>query len=146
LILFDLDSFKSVNDRYGHAVGDQVLCEIARRITAHAPPDSCTARLGGDEFVVLLTPATLPREDLLNCARRIRDHVAAPITVADARLRVTTSAGAAILPIEHADQLLSAADKAMYRAKRTAYGLIGPDLAERLRFAGHTAERGDVGR
>lgn len=118
LILFDLNGFKAINDRYGHGVGDRVLCDITGRICAHATLGSWVARLGGDEFAVLLTPAALAREDPLTCAHRIRTHIADPIAIGDSRVTVTASAGVATLPAESPEQLLLAADTAMYRAKR----------------------------
>jgi diguanylate cyclase (GGDEF)-like protein len=123
LILLDLDAFKPINDRYGHGVGDEVLCEIARRITAQVSSGCCVARLGGDEFVVLLSGATVVDEELALCARQICARIADPIGVGDVQLRVTASAGMAVLPAERADRLLSAADEAMYQAKRTIWRL-----------------------
>ena len=55
LLYVDLDDFKLINDRYGHAVGDQVLIEIARRFMSEVGPKDCVARMGGDEFAVLFT-------------------------------------------------------------------------------------------
>lgn len=126
VILLDLDRFKPINDGHGHEVGDEVLRHVAGRIAGPAAGAACVARLGGDEFVVLLHPRASAGE----AARHAHDRAAAlcggirePIVVDALTLTVTISAGVAVLPTHRVDRLLSAADKAMYRAKRTANGI-----------------------
>lgn len=121
-ILVDLDDLKPVNDRHGHAVGDAVLTEIARRIRDSLPRSACAARLGGDEFVVLMVSdpsfprATRQTEQL---ARALCDSIRRPVRTAQVPISVTASAGLAVLPAHRIDHLLIAADIAMYRAKAT---------------------------
>lgn len=132
LLLLDLDRLKFVNDRYGHSTGDAVLVEIARRISQQAAPVVSAARLGGDEFVVVLAPAA--HTDVSQYAEEyacaLRRTIGTPVTVEDLTLRVTASVGIAVLPAADTDQLLDAADQAMYRAKHTGAGICRyyPDL------------------
>jgi diguanylate cyclase (GGDEF)-like protein/PAS domain S-box-containing protein len=116
-VLFcDLDGFKSVNDTYGHDVGDTVLRVVAARLTEQVRPcDTVVARLGGDEFVVLAADLTL--SDAEGLAARIERCVAGPIAVGGVTVTITVSIG--ITPLTHRSpaQLLRDADTAMYRAK-----------------------------
>ncbi|TDC66844.1 GGDEF domain-containing protein [Micromonospora sp. KC207] len=116
-IVLDLDDFKQVNDRYGHAAGDQVLISVAERLAAFAG-DNLVARLGGDEFAGLLTTPTVDRRWLEHASRRLCESLAAPIPLRGFSLRVTASVGLA--PVTCSTQLTEAldrADAAMYRAK-----------------------------
>lgn len=116
-VVLDLDDFKQINDRYGHAAGDQVLISVAQRLAAFAGDDPVT-RLGGDEFAGLLTTPGVDRRWLEHATRRLRDVVAAPIPLRGVSLRVTASIGLA--PVTGPGQLTEAldrADAAMYRAK-----------------------------
>ncbi|RRR99226.1 diguanylate cyclase [Glycomyces terrestris] len=122
LLAIDLDRFKAVNDTYGHPVGDQVLIELARRVTGQIREVDLAFRHGGEEFMVLL-----PETDAAGAAavaeRLGRSVAARPFKVNDAsggrELRVTVSIGVAVLG-EHADtanEILAAADEALYAAK-----------------------------
>ncbi len=119
VVLFcDLDGFKQVNDRIGHAAGDQVLVEIARRLERALRPGDLVGRLGGDEFVVIL-----PRADQAVCdevAERIRALLTEPILAGDELVEVDVSIGAAATG-DHptAARLLATADDAMYAVKQT---------------------------
>jgi two-component system, cell cycle response regulator len=119
-ILVDVDHFKRINDTYGHPDGDRALVEVARRIRGVTRSTDVVARFGGEEFAVVVADAT--PEAVAEMAERIRNSVAAePIALADTAIPVTVSVGAACLP-EHAgtvDHLVSAADAALYDAKRT---------------------------
>jgi diguanylate cyclase (GGDEF)-like protein len=110
--LVDLDGFKAVNDRAGHAAGDAVLRAVTAALTGAVRATDTVARLGGDEFAVLAeVSAQFPAEVL---AERLRSAVAA----AGAPAGVTASVGVArVRPDDDADQLLHRADAAMYRAK-----------------------------
>jgi diguanylate cyclase (GGDEF)-like protein len=118
LVLLDVDHFKSVNDRYGHAVGDDLLLAIAGAFTAAARQGDTVARYGGEEFVVLLPGAT--REQAWNRAQEWRRRcAAAAVPTAQGPLGTTFSAGVASFPDAgaSASALLHAADQALYRAK-----------------------------
>jgi len=117
VLYVDLDRFKPVNDRLGHAVGDRTLVECARRIVAAVGSDAAVARIGGDEFAV-----ALPGIDPQSLEARAADVVAAmarPITVDGRVLDIGASVGAARTDgRHHADTVVAAADASLYRAKR----------------------------
>ena len=122
LLLFDLDGFKAVNDTYGHRAGDQVLQVIGRRLRGSVREGDIVARWGGDEFVVLL-PGVTTAEMGARRARQLAEEVAGRTRIDGVAesLRIRTSVGVALWP-EHGkdlDQLVAAADEAMYEAKRS---------------------------
>lgn len=117
-VLFcDLDYFKKVNDSYGHAAGDQVLWETARRISAAVRPQDVVTRSGGEEFVVLLQ--VHDKHELLQIAERIRSALhKEPIAVDELQLNLTISIGAALCaPQEAPTAAMNRADQALYQAK-----------------------------
>lgn len=114
----DLDGFKDVNDRFGHAAGDAVLVAVATRLRESVRELDLVSRIGGDEFVILL-PGISP-EEASAIAERIIATVAAPFDVgAQATVAIGISIGAASAPAdgETADALLRSADRALYEAK-----------------------------
>lgn len=116
LLMCDLDSFKSINDRFGHAVGDRVIMDFALRVQQVLRNIDCVGRYGGEEFVILLPDA--PPRDAEEIARRICSHIAA--TAPDSALpHYTVSIGLAVAQdgATEVDGLLSAADGALYCAK-----------------------------
>ena len=117
--LLDLDDFKQINDSLGHATGDQLLTEVARRLRDCLRPTDTVARLGGDEFVLALPNINYP-DDVSIVAQKVLDAVARPILIDGHSLRVTVSVGVSAYPQDGADiaSLLKRADDAMYRAKR----------------------------
>ncbi len=118
LLYLDLDHFKPVNDRFGHAVGDLLLQEVARRIRNCVRESDTVCRIGGDEFVVLLNSVQAP-QDALAAAEKICSAINQPLMQAGHRLQVASSIGLAYYP-EHGRepvQLKRNADAAMYRAK-----------------------------
>lgn len=117
----DLDGFKAVNDGLGHAAGDAVLVEVAKRLRACIREVDFACRLGGDEFVVLLP--RIHAHDAAAVARRIISCVSERFEFApDARIGVSIGIAAAPCDGNTADELLSAADRAMYEAKRRGKG------------------------
>ena len=130
VLFLDSDRFKGINDAYGHAAGDAVLVAVATRIRAQLREDDVVARLGGDEFAILLTPL-----HKIEDAQRIAEKIIASMLEAielPGQVSVVTSLsiGIAVYP-EHgasAQELLCAADSAMYQAKRLARG--GQHVAE----------------
>jgi diguanylate cyclase (GGDEF)-like protein/PAS domain S-box-containing protein len=115
----DLDDFKPINDRYGHATGDHLLIEVANRLKQSVRAGDTVARLGGDEFVLLLTNV-MQIAELEQVLRRIQLEAAAPYAVDGKELRVSASIGVSIYPFDKgdADTLLRHADQAMYQAKQ----------------------------
>jgi diguanylate cyclase (GGDEF)-like protein/PAS domain S-box-containing protein len=136
VLFLDLDSFKLVNDTYGHAAGDTVLIEAARRIEGLLGPDMIAARLGGDEFAVLAWNV-LDRDALIQLGADIVAELSKPIVREDVILPCGASAGIAIGP-EHGrvgETLLRAADIALYEAKSRGRGvsvLFHPRLLHEL--------------
>lgn len=120
ICMIDLDGFKQVNDQLGHKAGDQLLSEVARRITECIRESDTAARFGGDEFSLLLMDFSKISECelLLN---RIINAISIPYKVTNGTAQVTASIGATIFPNDGstADQLLRHADQAMYEAKQS---------------------------
>ncbi|CAA9357040.1 MAG: diguanylate cyclase/phosphodiesterase (GGDEF & EAL domains) with PAS/PAC sensor(s) [uncultured Frankineae bacterium] len=118
VLLMDLDGFKEVNDTLGHESGDEVLVEVAARLTAALPPGVTVARLGGDEFA-LLVPGEDDPEGGAQTAARVHRALRSPVVVGDVELEIRASVGVAVCP-DHGDDgsvLLRHADVAMYAAK-----------------------------
>ena len=125
VILFDIDHFKSVNDTYGHPGGDRVLCEVAHRLRSGARTGDVVARYGGEEFGILLRDTTA--DDLAALAERIRQDVSSVPVAVDPKtvISVTVSGGtAAHFTDATADQVVLAADRALYAAKRSGRNRI----------------------
>ena len=118
LLFLDLDGFKAINDTLGHAAGDAVLVEVARRITSVLRRTDTAARLGGDEFVVLIDGLARPEEADI-AADRIRDVITRPMTVSDEQIGVGVSIGVSRSEDgpPDAEDLLRRADAAMYVVK-----------------------------
>jgi len=126
VFLIDLDGFKSINDTGGHAVGDEVLKIVARRLQqVTASYAGAVARMGGDEFSCLLRPAPSNCE-LVRMGREIVGAISKPIVLAGVELSVAASVGIACSDevLVDQDELLRRADVAMYAAKRTDVGQI----------------------
>jgi diguanylate cyclase (GGDEF)-like protein len=119
LMFLDLDRFKEVNDTLGHEAGDRLLEALAARIQACLRSGDTLARLGGDEFVVVL-PNVVAVRDAISVADKLLAVVASPFHIAGSTLRMSVSIGIAIYPDGAGDpeQLMRAADAAMYRAKQ----------------------------
>jgi diguanylate cyclase (GGDEF)-like protein/PAS domain S-box-containing protein len=121
-VLFcDLDDFKGVNDAHGHAVGDALLVEVARRLRQVTRPADGIARIGGDEFI-LLCPAA-DDAALAALADRVADRLREPLTTPAGPISIRASIGAAVgRPGEDPDDVLARADTAMYRIKHRGPG------------------------
>jgi diguanylate cyclase (GGDEF)-like protein len=137
LLFLDLDGFKAVNDTMGHAAGDALLIEVARRLLLAAGPDNLTARLGGDEFVVLCPK--LGRSAAIAVGELVRQAIEKPIEVAGRPCHVSSSIGIAVTGETGGLDLIRAADMAMYAAKQAGGNravLFEPLLFDRvsLRF------------
>lgn len=136
LLLLDLDDFKAINDGHGHAAGDQVLVETARRIRSVLRAGDVLARLGGDEFTVLLPEISHPSDvDLV--AQKVLAALSAPIRVHDYEVQSGASIGVACFPADANDTetLMRYADMAMYQAKaagRNTYAVYQSEMGQRL--------------
>jgi len=126
LIMFDLDRFKTINDKFGHGTGDEVLVAFCRLATAQLRDNDLFGRIGGEEFASLLPNTT--RQDALSLAERVRAAVeSASLRVGDHAIRATVSVG--VVPLTNdasADLagLLDAADHALYRAKEAGRNCV----------------------
>jgi diguanylate cyclase (GGDEF)-like protein len=119
-LMIDIDQFKSVNDTYGHNVGDEVIKSVANALQNHKRTSDIAGRLGGEEFALVLPEATL--DSAVIAAERLRQLVAnLTIVVAGGSIAVTISVGASVCraDMERIDELLKEADVALYEAKRS---------------------------
>jgi diguanylate cyclase (GGDEF)-like protein len=154
VMFLDLDRFKEINDSLGHAAGDEVLKEAARRLQSCLRSTDTVARPGGDEFTVLLEDVHHV-DEVSAVARKILDAFAEPAEVAGHELHLSTSIGVTLYPLDDqdADTLLKNADIAMYQAKqegRNNFQFFAADMGARterhadLRLRLHHAlERGE---
>ena len=126
VLYVDLDGFKAVNDRLGHAVGDEVLVVTARRLEHAVREHDRVARLGGDEFAVLATSVTDPADAEVLASRLIAD-VSAPIRCDGGIVRIGASVGIALVAgpdrTSSDDTVVRAADAALYQAKEAGRGI-----------------------
>ena len=124
VVVLDLNGFKPVNDQYGHAVGDDVLRTVARRLS-RCLGDDLAVRLSGDEFAAILTESSVPGHgrDWSSRVGALAAAIAEPMVIDGHRLRVTASIGVATTNGRHVTiaELLRRADLAMYRAKVDRY-------------------------
>jgi len=113
LVMIDIDHFKNVNDTFGHQAGDEVLQHVARVLQRNTRRSDFVARFGGEEFVVLL-PETALLEGL-----QVAEKIRAAVPAENLPTRVTVSAGVAAIPLQldTPEELVAAADRALYRAK-----------------------------
>lgn len=137
----DLDGFKTINDTWGHDLGDAILCEAARRLALCFRRSDCAARYGGDEFVAMMDPA--PDDGVVTVVNNLITSMREPIIVDDQSFTVTASVGVALAePGDDADELIRKADHAMYVAKssgRDAWHLFQSDETVKARNRGSLA-------
>lgn len=119
VLFFDLDGFKDINDRFGHAVGDRLLLLVGERLKTMLRDFGIVARVGGDEFAAIVEHVR-DRNDLQRVGYRIEQALALPFVVGRRDLSLGVSVGGALYPddAEDPDTLLVMADAAMYEAKR----------------------------
>lgn len=119
LFFMDLDGFKQVNDQYGHEIGDALLVEVADRFRQTLRQNDFIARFGGDEFVLVVDSFT-HRMELIQLAQRLLQQFSTQLTIKEHQLSIGVSIGIAEFPLngKSVNQLLDAADKAMYISKQ----------------------------
>ena len=124
ILYIDLDGFKAVNDQHGHDAGDQLLCEVARRISSAIRGSDIAARLGGDEFAVALIDAEFASAQAFGV--HLIETLSRPYLLGDAQALIAASIGIAGYPESATDveTLLIRADRAMYRAKELGKGRL----------------------
>ncbi|MBW8371428.1 MAG: EAL domain-containing protein [Thiobacillus sp.] len=117
VMFIDLDRFKRVNDTLGHACGDQLICEVAKRLQAVTRAEDIVARLGGDEFVVVIDAAKI--NQILQVVEKTLAMVSEPYRIAGREIFSSCSIGVSVYPNDGTDagSLLKNADTAMYTAK-----------------------------
>ncbi len=147
VLFIDLDQFKQVNDTLGHAAGDELLHQVARRLCDTVRQQDTVARLGGDEFAVLL-PGLSDPDAAEQLARRALEVLDRPYPIGEHQVRVSASIGVALAPRHGTsyDELLSAADAAMYRSKalgRDTFELFDPQRRDSPAPLGPASAGGD---
>jgi len=145
VMFIDLDRFKSINDTLGHAIGDELLRQVAGRLNGVVRAVDTVSRLGGDEFIVVLRQIAGP-DDAVLVAEKIIDAMATPLVVHEHPLRVTPSIGISIFPDDGggAMQLMKNADTAMYHAKargRNTFQFFAPRMNEEATRFFHLEQR-----
>jgi diguanylate cyclase len=125
VMFLDLDRFKSINDTHGHAAGDWVLKEVAKRLLHHSRDEDAVCRNGGDEFLYLLVNPQ-GSENIERIAGAVLKNIAQPIDIDDLQLVIKSSIGIAVYPDNGTtgEQLIKNADTAMYRAKKSMSGCV----------------------
>ncbi|MCE8051757.1 EAL domain-containing protein [Halomonas daqingensis] len=136
VLFIDLDEFKPVNDTLGHALGDQLLIQVARRLSEALRTSDTLARFGGDEFVVLLPDVSLASE-AIQVSERLIEEISRPYRVADYELSISASIGVTLSDgtTYKPEELIQQADIAMYKAKRKGRRncqLYTPDMNDNL--------------
>ena len=136
LLYLDIDNFKNINDSRGHAIGDQLLRIVAKRLRACVASQDVVVRMGGDEFVVI-APLLPDNATIQHLAQRILATMQAPIVLDDATLSICVSIGIGVYPLDSidAESLLKHADIALYQAKesgRNAFQFFANDMNVQL--------------
>ena len=129
LLFVDLDGFKAVNDNHGHHAGDLLLVEVARRFEGVVRTQDTVARFGGDEFVILAEDLESD-DEALQIAQRLNRILEEPVVLPSGSVRVSASVGIAFSDEHGIEDLLLAADVALYRAKaagKARYVIHGAD-------------------
>ncbi len=116
VLIVDLDGFKSVNDRYGHTVGDELLQAAAQHLSTNVGAADTVGRLGGDEFMIILNGCG-DSADALRAAQRLRKGLSAVLRSNPSYIGVSASIGVAVAPPTTINELMRLADAALYQAK-----------------------------
>lgn len=131
LMLFDLDKFKPVNDKFGHEAGDQVLVQIGRRISSYIRREDSASRIGGDEFVVICNRLDEDRElaksQAQAIAKKLAQEIPRPVHFQGKRVEVGVSIGLGLIGANETldvDDFFAQVDKAMYQSKQLGNGGI----------------------
>ncbi|MCW2485394.1 EAL domain-containing protein [Candidatus Symbiopectobacterium sp. NZEC127] len=143
IMMIDIDGFSDVNAAFGHAAGDEILCEITHRLLTSTKETQIVARIGGDEFAVLL-PDIYDQAEAGFYAQQIMAHIAQPILVQGSPISVTVSGGISLAPKHgyEALELIANADLALSRAKRTGRNqlyIFTPELRQEATARRHHA-------
>lgn len=133
----NIDGFKPINDLFGHAAGDEILCQVAHRLRACLPDGGFVARIESDEFAFIL-PLVFEKKGAEKIGRMFKDVLSAPYDLGDRNVRLSASFGFAVYPFagEQFAELLKSADTALYRSKRRGRGQItvySEEIAEEMR-------------
>ena len=144
LLFIDLDRFKPVNDSHGHAVGDQLLKQVAQRLLACVRSSDTVSRHGGDEFIVMLPDVAHP-EDAAKCAQKLLASINEPFLIDTHSLQIGASIGIASCPRDGVNPLLliKHADAAMYRVKaggRNSYQFFAGEIGRPAAESAHGAD------
>lgn len=138
LIYIDIDRFKSINDAYGHHVGDKVLREIADRLKKSSRMTDLIARVGGDEFVIILMNIPDIHDVIIPVINKIKTLISEPFSINKQKLTIKTSIGISVYPTDGVDAstLFKNADAAMYAAKKSGgdrFNFCTPLLSKRAK-------------
>ncbi|MGR5499642.1 EAL domain-containing protein [Vibrio sp. DNB22_10_4] len=125
ILFLDLDRFKHVNDSLGHDFGDKLLVEVATRLTNNLRSSDVLARFGGDEFTIMIENLT-NAEQAVTLSRKLIEGLRKPMLIEDESIAISTSIGIATFPKDgnNVDDLMRAADAAMYKAKESSSGYV----------------------
>jgi len=136
VLYIDLDQFKQINDSFGHAIGDEVLQEIAARLEKEIRDEDTIARLGGDEFAVVME-SLKEAENTMHCVQRLNSVFKEPVTVRDLNFVLSASIGISLYPQDGNDAhtLLRNADTAMFKAKEAGRGTFQFYVEDMTRYA-----------
>jgi diguanylate cyclase (GGDEF)-like protein len=123
--IVNLDGFKPINDLFGQAAGDEILCQVAHRLKACVPDGATVTRHDGDEFAIVL-PLVFERLGAERAGQLIKDVLSAPYDLGDRNVRLSASLGFAVYPFagEDFEELMKSAETALYRSKRRGRGQI----------------------
>ncbi|MFB2549531.1 putative bifunctional diguanylate cyclase/phosphodiesterase [Ensifer soli] len=137
--LANIDGFKPINDLFGPAAGDEIICQVAQRLATCVPDGAAVMRIGGDEFAFLL-PLVFERKGAERVGQRLKDVLAAPFDLGERSVRLSASFGFAIHPFAGAAfaDLMKSADTALYRSKRRGRGQItvySSEIAQEMKRA-----------